>query len=305
MRRLISASALFFLFGLHLSVAQVGDGLTTAKFNTSAQVVLVPTTVMSRKGEIVTGLGREAFQLSQDNTPQRIASFGEEDLPVSLGVVLDTSGSMRTVLGEAKGVLRTFFNACNPEDEAFLFTFSGRPNRDSGFTSNFETLLGQSLFTEAGGSTALIDTVYAALHEMRSAHHARKAILVISDGMDNHSRYSSSELMSAAVEADLQIYTISVFDPPRNKKPIELTEERSGLAFLEELSRRTGGIQIVVRDQGEVDAAAEKMGRAMRDQYLIGYVPEKASDNGKWHSVKVSVKTADAKAYARSGFYTK
>jgi Ca-activated chloride channel family protein len=298
-------SVICILLNGHLSTAQVREASTSAKFNSSAQVVLVPTTVMNRKGEIVGGLTRESFQLSQDNAPQQIASFGEEDVPVSLGVVLDTSGSMQNVLGEAKNTLRTFFNVSNPEDEAFLFTFSSRPNRESGFTSNFESLLGQALFAGAGGSTALIDTIYSALQEMRSAHHPRKAILVISDGMDNHSRYSASELMAAAIEADLQIYSISIYDPPRNKKPIELREESDGFFFLEELSRRTGGVQVVVRGRDEIEGAASRMARAIRNQYLIGYVPDRAGDSGKWHSIKVSVKLSDAKAYARSGFYAK
>lgn len=306
MCRMFPILTMVLLSGMASRAQQVSDRPEpTANFNTSAKVVLVPTTVMNRKGEIVGGLSQDLFAVSQDNTPQRIVSFGEEDVPVSLGVVLDTSGSMQNVLGEAKGTLRTFFGVSNPEDEAFLFTFSTRPDLDSGFTANFDTLLGDTLFSQAGGSTALIDTIYAALLKMRSAHHGRKAILVISDGMDNHSRYSASELMSAAVEADLQIYSISVYDPPRNKKPIELKEERDGISFLEELTRRTGGVQIVVHGRDEVDQAADRMARAIRNQYLIGYVPDRADDTGKWHSIKVSVKLSDAKAYARAGFYAK
>ena len=284
---------------------QAAENPTGAEFNIDSRMVLVPTTVISRKGAIVSGLSRDAFQVTQDNNPQLITSFGEEDVPVSIGVVLDTSGSMLRVLGEARETMRAFFNVSNPEDEAFLFTVSSRPNRESGFTGNFEALLGQALFAQAGGSTALVDTIYAALVQMRSAHHGRRAILVISDGMDNHSRYSARELMTAAVEADLQIYSISVFDPPRNKKPIELKEESDGIFFLKELTRKSGGIQMVVHDSGEAYQAAERMGRVMRDQYLIGYVPEPGNDAGKWHSIKVAVRAADAKAYARAGYYTK
>jgi Ca-activated chloride channel homolog len=137
----------------------------------------------------------------------------------------------------------------------------------------------------------------------RKAHLPRKALLVIADGMDNHSRYSKSELIAAAMESDLQIYSISIFDPPRNKKPIELAEERNGVLFLEELTRRTGGVQIVVRDASDIDRAAADIGHAMRDQYLIGYIPQSTDRDGKWHSVKVKLSVAGAKAYARSGFY--
>lgn len=274
-------------------------------FNADAKIVLVPTTVLDRRGAIVSGLRADAFTVMQDNLPQRIASFGEQDVPASLGVVFDTSGSMSGVLPEAKTVMRTFFEASNPEDEAFLFTVASKPNRDSGFTQDFDSLVNHMVFAGAQGSTALVDTIYAALLQSRTAHNPRKAILVISDGMDNHSRYSARELISAALEADLQIYSITVYTPPMTKKPIELREEREGMAFLEEITRRTGGVQLVVRNAHEIDQAAHDVARAIRDQYLIGYVPEHAEANGQWHTIKIKLNVANAKAYARSGFFAK
>jgi Ca-activated chloride channel homolog len=283
--------------------AQPGDHAPT--FAVDAPMVLVPTTVIDRKGAIVSGLPADAFLIAQDNVPQRIASFGEQDVPVSMGIVFDTSGSMRNVLPQAKDVIRAFLDACNPEDEGFLYTVSNRPEKASGFTSNFNTLLDHMAFTNAGGSTALVDTIYAAMLQTRSARHARKALLVVSDGMDNNSRYSARELIAAAVEADVQIYSVSLYDPPRNKKPIELQEERNGIFFLEELTRKTGGFQMMAHDRGDINRTAAAVGRAMRDQYLIGFVPENADAPGKWHSIKVNLKSGNAKAYARSGFYSK
>jgi Ca-activated chloride channel family protein len=299
-------SPLLLLLGfLPAAVAQASDNNHAPTFEVDAPVVLVPTTVMDRKGATVTGLPSDAFLVAQDNVPQRITSFAEQDVPVSVGIVFDTSGSMRSVLPQAKSVLRAFLDACNPEDEAFLYTVANRPEKDSSFTNNFNTLLEHMAFTNAGGSTALVDTIYAAMLQSRSAHHARKALLVISDGMDNHSRYSSRELIAAAVEADVQIYSVSVYDPPRNKKPIELQEERNGVFFLDELTRRTGGFQITAYGSGDVQQAAARIGRAMRDQYVIGYVPANTNENGKWHAIKVKLKTGNATAYARSGFYSK
>ncbi len=266
-------------------------------------MVLVPTTVMDRRGALVTGLAANSFQVSQDNTPQRIVSFGEEDVPAAVGVVFDTSGSMRSVLGTAKTTLRSFFNSANPRDEACLYAVTSRPQKDSGFTGDFSGLLEHMMFFDAGGSTALVDSIYSAMDLTRKAHLPRKALLVISDGMDNHSRYSKNELIAVAMESDLQIYSISIFDPPRNKKPVELAEERNGVLFLEELTRRTGGVQIVVRDASDIDRAAADIGRAIRDQYLIGYIPQSTDRDGKWHSVKVKLSVAGAKAYARAGFY--
>ena len=296
---------LLLLWCLPAAVAQAGDTAHAPTFSVEAPVVLVPTTVIDRKGAIVTGLPSEAFVVSQDNVPQRITSFGEQDVPVSVGIVFDTSGSMRNVLPQAKNVLRAFLDSCNPSDEAFLYTVDARPEKDSGFTNDFNTLVNRMVFTNAGGSTALVDTIYAALMQSRTAHHARKALLVISDGMDNHSRYSARELTAAAVEADVQIYSVSVYDPPRNKKPIELQEERNGVFFLDELTRKTGGFQITANGSDDINRAAARIGRAMRDQYLIGYVPENADNSGKWHAIRVKLKTGGATAYTRSGFYSR
>jgi Ca-activated chloride channel homolog len=299
-------SPLLLLLGcLPAAIAQAADNLHSPTFAVDAPVVLVPTTVMDRKGAIVSGLPSEVFEVAQDNVPQRITSFAEQDVPVSVGIVFDTSGSMRNVLPQAKAVLRAFLDACNPEDEAFLYTVANRPEKDFGFTSDFSTLTSHLVFTDAGGSTALVDTIYAAMLQSRSARHTRRALLVISDGMDNHSRYSARELVAAAVEADVQIYAVSVYDPPRNKKPIELQEERNGIFFLDELTRKTGGFQITAYGSGDIGSAAARIGRAMRDQYLIGYIPENTNDNGKWHAIKVKLKTGNGTAYARSGFYSR
>jgi Ca-activated chloride channel family protein len=299
-------SPLFLLIGcLPAALAQAGDNNHAPTFAVDAPVVLVPTTVMDRRGAIVSGLPSGAFAVSQDNVPQRITSFGEQDVPVSVGIVFDTSGSMRSVLPQAKSVVRAFLDASNPADEASLYTVANRPEKDSGFTTDFNALLEHMAFAGAGGSTALVDSIYAALLQSRSAHHARRALLVVSDGMDNHSRYSAHELTAAAIEADVQIYSVSVYDPPRNKKPIELQEERNGIFFLEELTRRTGGFQITAHGSADADQAAARIGRAMRDQYLIGFVPENADASGKWHSIKVTLKAGNATAYTRSGFYSK
>ncbi|MES1260195.1 MAG: VWA domain-containing protein, partial [Acidobacteriota bacterium] len=227
------------------------------------------------------------------------------DLPVSVGIVLDTSGSMRGSLAQAKGAVRAFFDACNPEDEAFLYTVSTRPMTNSTFTSDFYTLLSHTLFFGANGSTALVDTIFAALRQSRAARNPGKALLVISDGMDNHSRYSKSELMAAAEEADLQIYSISVFDPPPNRKPIGLTEERDGISFLQELTRRTGGFQIVARNEEDIQRGAAAIGRAIRNQYVIGYIPKETRSDGVWHSIKVKLNVPNAVVYARSGFFAR
>ncbi len=266
-------------------------------------MVLVPVTVTDRGGALITGLSAQAFTVTQDNVPQRISSFGEEDIPASIGVILDTSGSMRQILPQAKTMLKAFFEQCNPQDEAFVYTVSSRPETDGTYTSDFGALLSHTAFYEAKGATALTDTVFAAVRKSREGQRSRKVLLVISDGRDNHSRYSKAELLSAAMEADLQIYTISVFDPPRNKKAVELQEERSGIAFLEELSHKTGGLHIVVRNRQDVGNAARQIGKAIRNQYILGYVPQGTPGESKWHPIQVRINLPHATAWSRSGYF--
>jgi Ca-activated chloride channel family protein len=282
---------------LHPAFAQ-----NASTFRIDSKLVLVPVTVTDGRGGIVNGLSPKDFTVMEDQVTQRVFSLVERDAAVSIGVIFDVSGSVRNTLGEAKVALRTFFEKSNPEDEAFLYTVSTQPQRQAGFTQDYATLLDAVSNANADGDTALVDTIYTGLNHIKSAVYARKALLIISDGMDNHSRYLKSELMARAMESDVQIYAISLYDPPRNKKAIELREEQSGLFFLEELARRTGGLQVVIRHAGELGEAAASISKALRNQYVIAYVPGAAQRNGKWHSIQVKVDLQDARAHARSGY---
>src|ERR1035438_9652141 len=194
-----------------------------AAFRAASTLVLVPVTVVDRRGSIVNGLASNAFTLTEDGVRQQIRSFSEEDAPVSMGIVLDLSGSMKGVLGAAKESLRALMKDANPADEAFLSTVSTRPRAYSGFTHDFDEVLGRIAGENAGGDTALIDAIYESLQELRSGVHTRKALLVISDGMDNHSRYSREELLRRAVESDAQIYT--------DRKSIRLNSSHLGISY--------------------------------------------------------------------------
>jgi Ca-activated chloride channel family protein len=276
--------------------------MQSAAFRADSSLVLVPITVMDRRGAIINGLSSQAFTLTVDGVRQPISSFSEEDAPVSMGIVLDLSGSMRRVLSDAKGSLQALMKDANPEDEAFLKAVSTRPRTYSGFTEDFGEILHQVALEGAGGDTALVDTIYESLLELRSGTRPRKALLVISDGMDNHSRYSKRELLERAVESDAQIYTIAVSDPAsRFAKPITRTEESQGLLFLDELAARTGGLSFVVSGQADIATAAANIGRALRNQYTIGYAPN-GSHNSQWHKIKVTVEGSGMKAYARTGY---
>jgi Ca-activated chloride channel family protein len=299
----IYAATVIVIAGALSAGAQQRPAPEVPDFRAAATLVLVPVTVVDRRGAIVNGLASDAFTLTEDGIRQQIRSFSEQDVPVSMGIVIDLSGSMKGVLGAAKESLRALMKNANPTDEAFLNTVSTRPRAYSGFTRDFDAVLTRMAFENAGGDTALIDTVYYSLQELRSGIHTRKVLLIISDGMDNHSRYSRQELLERALESDAQIYTIAVANPAaRYSKPIERTEERRGLLFLDELAAKTGGLSFVVRGGKDIAEAAASIGYALRNQYTIGYVPRGGDRGGQWHRIKVKVADMGARAYARAGY---
>ncbi len=271
-------------------------------FRTEASLVLVPVIVTDRNGAIVNGLPRGAFSIKENGVEQEIRSFSIEEEPVSIGVVFDLSGSMKESLGGAREALRALTASANPDDEAFLETVSTHPQSALGFTNDVNALLSEVAFDRAHGDTALVDTVWQSLDHIRSASHTRRALIVISDGMDNHSRHSQGELLERAMEADLQIYTISIFNPPANRKASQLMEEQHGLLLMQELAERTGGLQFMVRSDEDMRQAAVRIGAALRNRYSIGYIPANGERSAQWRKIQVRVARAGLKAHARTGY---
>ena len=284
-----------------LAIAQRRTPPDVASFRADCKLVLVPVMVLDRRGATVNGLASGAFTLTENGVRQQIRSFGQDDGPVSLGIVLDLSGSMKSVLTSAKESFRALMEEANPEDEAFLRTVSTRPGPSSGFIQNFGELVNSIAFEKASGATALIDTVYDSLREIRSGVHPRKALLVISDGVDNNSRHSRQELMRFAEEADTQVYAVAVSGAAPYAKAIERTEEARGLVLLDDLADRTGGLRVTVRDAADVEHAVARIGRALRNQYTLGYLPE-GDGGGRWRKIRVTVAGSGMKAYSRGGY---
>ncbi|HEX9372089.1 MAG TPA: VWA domain-containing protein [Roseiflexaceae bacterium] len=264
-------------------------------------LVLVPVNVTDQRGATVTGLDRGQFQIFEDRIRQPIVSFSREDSPVSVGVVFDLSGSMKNKIDEARRASAALFRTANPGDEAFLIAFATRPETPTGFTSDTSRIqagLGQA---RAHGSTALVDAVYLALNRMRKARNQRRALVVISDGMDNHSRYTKAELRSLALETDVQIYTVAIFEPARDLKPIQMDQERAGVALLEDLSRVTGGLHFALTGAADIPPVAARIGTALHNVYVIGYRPPGGIEGYRRIQVKATVK--NLRLAARPGYY--
>ncbi|MBV8843503.1 MAG: VWA domain-containing protein [Bryobacterales bacterium] len=286
-----------------------------ATFQTSTRIVLVPFSVTDHSGKSVLGLQAGDFHIFDDQTPQQIASFALEDLPCTVGLVLDISGSMQGSLGMLKAAAQQFVKSANPEDDFALLTVSTAPEASSEFTNDAAELEQKIAYIKPGGFTALIDTVYLGLNQMRKAPHAQRALLIVSDGVDNHSRYSKGELLRVALEADVQIYSIIIdngatlsssgipYVPAMAQKPWDQARQRQGPNLLEEIADKTGGLYFHAAKDDTAKEAMAKAGEALRHQYVIGYQPAGSGLSGKWHRIQVKTTVPRVHIHSRSGYY--
>jgi Ca-activated chloride channel family protein len=250
-------------------------------------VVLIPVTVTDPLSRFVTGLEKEQFRLFEDKVEQKIIHFASEDAPLSVGLVFDTSGSMGSKLTKSRLAVSQFFKTANPLDEFFLVQFNDRPEMIVDFTTNLEDIQNRLTFTQSHGRTALLDAVYMALHKMKKAHNPRKALLIISDGGDNSSRYTESEIKNLVREADVQIYAIGIFEPVQSRG--RTAEELNGPGLLSEMAEQTGGRHFAVENLNDLPDVAAKIGIELRNQYILGYTPTNKERDGKYRKIKVTL----------------
>lgn len=265
-------------------------------------MVLVPVTITDPLNRLVTGLEKENFQLFDGNAPQEIRSFSSEDAPVSLGVIFDSSGSMSSKMDRAKDAVMEFFKTANPQDEFFMITFSDEPEEVSDFTSSVDEIQSKLVYAVPRKRTALLDAIYMGVSKMRQAKYAKKALLIISDGGDNHSRYTEGEIKALVKEADVMIYAIGIYD-----RYFQSQEERLGPALLTDIAELTGGRAFTIDNPNDLADVATKIGIELRNQYVLGYRPAKVVHDGKWRKIKVKLMPPKGlpplKVYARTGYY--
>jgi Ca-activated chloride channel homolog len=279
--------------------------LPKADIRVNTTLVLIPVTVTDPLNRFVTGLEKENFKLAEDKVDQNIVSFSSEDAPISVGVIFDCSGSMSNKMDKSRQAVAQFFKTANPEDEFFLAQFNNNAQLVQPFTHNLEEIQNKLTFTQAKGQTALLDAIYMGLHEMKKAQNPRKALLIISDGGDNNSRYTTTEVKNLVKEADVQIYAIGIYEsgPNRGRTP----EEANGPGLLTEITEPTGGRQYEVDNINELPDVAAKIGVELRNQYILGYAPQNQERDGKYRRVQVRIiqprGLPPLRAYWRTGYY--
>ena len=274
----------------------------TKPLKVDVNLVLVPVTITDPMNRLVTGLDKENFTLYEGKDLQDIRHFSSEDAPVSLGVIFDMSGSMSSKIERAREAVIEFFKAANPQDEFFMITFADKPEEISDFTQSIEDIQGKLVYTVPKGRTALLDAIYLGVSKMRQAKYPKKALLIISDGGDNHSRYTEGEIKSVVKEADLLIYAIGLYD-----RYMSTPEEQLGPALLGDLTELTGGRAFTIDNPNDLADVSTKIGIELRNQYVLGYRPKNAAHDGKWRKIKVKLVPPKGlpplRVYARTGYY--
>jgi VWFA-related protein len=249
-------------------------------------LVLVPVSVCDPTNHPVTGLEREHFKLFDDHVEQKLTHFAMDDEPVAVGLVFDISGSMGPKLRVSRQAAAQFFRSANPADEFFLVEFNDTPRLVVPLTQDVEDIQNQLTFAQSKGRTALLDAIVLAMHEMKRSNKKRKALLIISDGGDNSSRYSEVEVRRMVRENDVLIYAVGVFEGfgSRNRTP----EEAGGPGLLNDVSEQTGGRHFPA-DLNELPDIAAKIGVELRNRYVLGYSPSDSHRDGRYHKVEVKV----------------
>jgi Ca-activated chloride channel family protein len=251
----------------------------------STDVVNVVVSLTDPYGRLVTGLGKDQFEVFDDKVQQKIAHFTDEDAPVSVGIVYDVSGSMKERIKRSIRALRRFIETSHNDDDFFLIAFNDRAKLVEDFTTSGDSILGHLSFVTPHGSTALYDAAYLAVEKAQQGRHSKKALLIISDGQDNNSRYTYKELRNRVKEADIQIYAIGITDPA--------SDELGGVgrSTLEEITRMTGGRAFFPNayNESELVETCTRIALELRHQYSIGFYPTDVTSDARWHKVQVKV----------------
>lgn len=247
-------------------------------------LVLVPAVVTDSQNRPLTSLRKQDFALFEGKSPQDIKYFNEEDAPISVGILLDTSGSMKNKYALARQALSEFFRNSNRDDDYFVITYSTRPQVSADTTQSAEQIESELASIVPHGSTPLLDAIYLGLTKLKRARYERRALLILSDGGDNNSRYRAKEIRAMVEESEVQIYAMGIFSP------ITLSiEDAQGKKLLSQISEATGGRAVFLSSAEKLPEVATVFSRELRSQYVLGYRPTNLMHDGKPRRITVKV----------------
>ena len=250
-------------------------------------LVTLTLTVTDLYGRYVSGLQKNAFTINDNNQDQEITFFSDSDAPVSVGILFDVSGSMNgDKIIKARKALSRFIATSHPSDEYFLIAFSSRAQLLLDRTRDGEAVLDKLTLVRPHDNTALYDAVYLGIERVTRGSHNKRALLIISDGQDNSSRYNFGEVRRLLKESDVVAYSVGIVDKGESASALGM----QGQAFLDEISSVTGGKSFYPQTDVEMDEIFERIALELRHQYSIGYIPKDFQPDGKWRKIKVKVK---------------
>jgi Ca-activated chloride channel homolog len=258
-----------------------------ANLRVDSSLVLIPAQVTTREGSPIMNLTRKNFQIFEDGAEQQITYFAKDDAPVSVGLLLDSSGSMKNKKQKESEAAAAFFRTANSDDEFFLIEFDNRPKLAVPFTADTDLLYHEITRSRPFGQTSLFDAIHMALDVMKRAHHDRKALVIISDGGDNRSRRTFTAIKGDMLEADVQLYAMGILNP-EGVTPGS-PEESKGPELLDELAELTGGRHFPVFNLGSLPEVSAQIGELLRNQYLLGYNPTNLSRDGRYREIRLDV----------------
>jgi len=276
------------------------------KLTVNVQLVQLPVSVLDKKGFPVRDLQREHFVVYEDRVLQEISFVKQENVPLSLGLLVDTSGSMLLKLDGLYTAAMTFVRQSNPGDETSIVSFADSVNLDQDFTSNTGELSLALRRIIPYGRTSLYDAVVlAAQHLTKDGFRDKKVLLIISDGKDNHSNYQLKEVLDTLRESEIIAYSVGLLRPDISTTYRGFGE--SGRRTLKQLAEVTGGTAFFPESAGDVEAVCERIVRDLRNQYTIGYQPSNQKMDGSWRKtvVQVSLPNSSPKVLVRTkqGYY--
>jgi Ca-activated chloride channel homolog len=265
-------------------------------------LVLVPVTVTDDMNRVVLGLDKENFQVYEDKQLQSVQHFSSTDVPISIGIIFDTSGSMNSKIDRAREAVVEFLKIANPQDEFFMIAFSDTPRQLVDFTGSTDEVQNNLILANPKGTTALLDAIYLGVSKMKNSKWPRKALLIISDGGDNHSRYTEKDVKRLVRESDTTIYALGIYD-----RYFRTEEERLGPELLSDISQVTGGRSFTIDNPKDLPDAAGKIAVELRNQYVLGYRPSSNRHDGKWHKIRVKLLAPKGmpplQLFAKQGYY--
>jgi Ca-activated chloride channel homolog len=276
---------------------------TGTVFRADTRLVVLPTTVVDKNGHLVTTLPREAFTVLENGAQQEIRQFKREDVPVSMGLIIDNSGSMRDKRAKVEAAALALVKASNPDDEVFIVNFNDEAFLDNphgkDFTSDVKEMEDALTRIDSRGGTAMRDAIRMSIdHVKDKAHKDKKVLVVVTDGNDNSSVVGLEDLVKAAQQSEVLIYAVGLLSDEERR------EAKRAEKALEALAEATGGETFFPRDVSEVERIASQVAHDIRNQYTIAYTPSNQAMDGGFRQIKVTVKAAgNPTVRARSGYY--